>query len=65
MKNYALRHQIGVLQRSARKRPKLHHPGFSFAICTTNRLFNAFEILDHTPVSCSLNVIDFKGVRTA
>jgi hypothetical protein len=37
MKNYALRHQIGVLQRSARKRSKLPHPGFSFAIRTTNR----------------------------
>jgi hypothetical protein len=27
MKNYALRHQIGVLQRSARKRPKFAPPG--------------------------------------
>src|SRR5438309_9983632 len=37
MKNSALRHQIGVLQRSARKRSKLPHPGVSFAIRTTNR----------------------------
>ncbi|PYU53738.1 MAG: hypothetical protein DMG56_28610, partial [Acidobacteria bacterium] len=65
MKNYALRHQIGVLQRSARKRSKLPHPGFSFAIRTTNLwLANCYFTQDSSGFSVLLRFFDAQSCRS-